>query len=241
MWAGVTLLRQRLSSHGQDGMGSSMSGGVEGRTRSPVEVGIEDIEPGHWITWVFAVPGSYGSGRTEEEALANVPRALSEGTGSVVTAESIVVAERWRAAPAEDNPDFLVNALFDDDRRPLTAVEVDEGTRRLKQNRERLTAVLTGQVLTEEILGILRHLAQAEHWYLKELDLAPADEELPADPHERLARVRDWLIVSVPRLAGEQLYANRSGEGWTPRKLLRRAIWHERDHIQHIEQLLSHR
>lgn len=215
-----------------------MSGGREATTRSTVEVGVEDIEANHWVAWVFAVPGCFGSGRTEEEALANVPDALREDSGADVPAESIVVVERWRATAARKDPDFVVNALFDDDRRPFTAVEVDEGIRRLGQNRERLEAVLTGQFLTEEVLGVLRHLAQAEHWYLNNLDLAPTGEELPADPRERLTRVRHWLVESLPGLVGSNLHANRSGEGWTPRKLLRRAIWHERDHLRQIEEML---
>jgi hypothetical protein len=28
------------------------------------------------------------------------------------------------------------------------------------------------------------------------------------------------------------------GEFWSPRKLLRRAVWHERDHTEHIRKLL---
>jgi hypothetical protein len=29
------------------------------------------------------------------------------------------------------------------------------------------------------------------------------------------------------------------GEFWSPRKLLRRAVWHERDHTGHIRKLLA--
>jgi hypothetical protein len=28
------------------------------------------------------------------------------------------------------------------------------------------------------------------------------------------------------------------GEMWSPRKVLRRAVWHERDHTEHIRKLL---
>ena len=28
------------------------------------------------------------------------------------------------------------------------------------------------------------------------------------------------------------------GEFWSPRKVLRRALWHERDHMEHIKKLL---
>jgi hypothetical protein len=29
------------------------------------------------------------------------------------------------------------------------------------------------------------------------------------------------------------------GEFWSPRKALRRALWHERDHIDHINKLIA--
>jgi len=28
------------------------------------------------------------------------------------------------------------------------------------------------------------------------------------------------------------------GEFWSPRKLLRRTVWHERDHVDHIRKLI---
>lgn len=30
------------------------------------------------------------------------------------------------------------------------------------------------------------------------------------------------------------------GEFWSPRKMLRRAVWHERDHTFHIDKLIGH-
>jgi hypothetical protein len=30
----------------------------------------------------------------------------------------------------------------------------------------------------------------------------------------------------------------QDGELWSPRKLLRRALWHEMDHIKHIQKLI---
>jgi hypothetical protein len=29
------------------------------------------------------------------------------------------------------------------------------------------------------------------------------------------------------------------GEIWSPRKVLRRALWHERDHVEHIKKLIA--
>jgi hypothetical protein len=33
----------------------------------------------------------------------------------------------------------------------------------------------------------------------------------------------------------------KEGELWSPRKVVRRMLWHERDHIEHIQKLLTQR
>jgi len=50
--------------------------------------------------------------------------------------------------------------------------------------------------------------------------------------------VRANLLEILPGLAGSSRVVGVSGEFWSPRKLLRRAVWHEYDHIAHIRKLL---
>jgi hypothetical protein len=50
--------------------------------------------------------------------------------------------------------------------------------------------------------------------------------------------VRSNLEYILPGLAGSTLVVGMSGEFWSPRKVLRRAVWHELDHIAHIRKLL---
>ncbi len=61
---------------------------------------------------------------------------------------------------------------------------------------------------------------------------------LPKDPFQRLEVVRQRLIEALPSLAGSKQVLGVDGELWSPRKLLRRALWHEMDHIGHIVELL---
>jgi hypothetical protein len=37
-------------------------------------VDVEDIEPEHWVAYVFALPGCFSSGETEVQALSRVPQ-----------------------------------------------------------------------------------------------------------------------------------------------------------------------
>ena len=41
----------------------------------------------------------------------------------------------------------------------------------------------------------------------------------------------------LPRLDGVNKIVGVKGEFWSPRKMLRRALWHERDHTEHIRKL----
>jgi hypothetical protein len=57
------------------------------------------------------------------------------------------------------------------------------------------------------------------------------------DPFERLDQVRDRLLDSLTALAQRQGVLAMGGETWSARKVLRRALWHERDHAQHLQRL----
>lgn len=202
-------------------------------------VGLEDIEPDHWIAWVLAIPGCYASGITEDDALARVPEAWRAETGRAVPGPGpLRVVERWRGVAAADDPGFIVNATFADDRRPLETGEIEAGIARIIQNQQRFLGLVTGHDLTGEIGGIVRHLATAEQWYLANLDLEP-DGERPDEPLERFAWIRMFTVRTLPTLADLDILAHCAGEGWTPRKVLRRLIWHERDHTQQIATILS--
>jgi hypothetical protein len=52
-------------------------------------------------------------------------------------------------------------------------------------------------------------------------------------------KVRAHLISALPDLAASNAVVGIDGEFWSPRKLLRRAVWHERDHTAHILKLLA--
>lgn len=143
---------------------------------------------------------------------------------------------------------YEINAWFRDDWKPLTADEVARGLLILAWSRVELLE--TVKDLSEEVLeqrypgerwninGILRHIAGADWWYMDRLGLAFPRQEVPSDPFERLEKVRTHLNQVLPGLTGSKQVVGIDGEFWSPRKLLRRAAWHERDHTWHIQKLL---
>ncbi len=221
-------------------------------------LGIEDIEANHWVAWVLDLPGCYSAARSYEDALADAPARIAEyfrwlsshGSGSPLAREAIEVnvRETFRAYPSED--DYLVNAFFSDDRRPLSQAEVHNGLRLLEYTRRDLRRVirpLSSQELHRTISGevqgsiegILRHVAWAEWWYLDRLNLAFPREAMAGEILSLLERVRAHTRLQWPQLADSSLITERMGERWSPRKVVRRTLWHERAHTQQIARYLS--
>jgi hypothetical protein len=169
------------------------------------------------------------------------------GDDSVVADPTIEVEveEVVREWPYPADPDYLVNAFFAADVPALTTQDIDQALRLLEWSRADLLAAASGLSSDElarrvegewSIAGILNHTAGAEWWYLDRLGLAFPRAEMPVEITARLERIRVRLIEVLPQLAGMSGFEVKSGEGWSPRKLVRRALWHERDHTQHILQ-----
>lgn len=221
-------------------------------------LGVEDMEPGHWIAWIFELPGCYSTGKTRAEAISQAGASIASyrywlGQRCPDRAFEdpyidVHVAEVYEAVQTE--PDYLANAFFEDDRNLLTEGHIEAARCLLDSTREYLLALISriplvkrAETISEErfvsIDGILRHVGGAEWWYLDRLGLAFPSSELPDEPLERLEKVRARLLACLPNLVGDERITHPNGEGWSARKLIRRALWHERDHTQHIAKLLS--
>jgi uncharacterized damage-inducible protein DinB len=159
----------------------------------------------------------------------------------------MIVAEVARSWIYEQ--DYEVNAFFSSDRPPLTEGEVKELEVILHAARQDLETELeeiSDEAATTElpgerwsIMGVLDHVASAEQWYLDRMGLALSTSELPADPRARLIKVRDHTLANLPALAARRGVVTLSGETWSARKVMRRTLWHERDHTQHIRKIMQ--
>jgi uncharacterized damage-inducible protein DinB len=89
------------------------------------------------------------------------------------------------------------------------------------------------------VAGILQHIAIAENWYFSHIGYGLECNHLPENIFEMLAVVRENTEKQLVKLIGDQRITNDYGEYWSGRKVLRRMLWHERDHIHHIKQILE--
>jgi hypothetical protein len=226
------------------------------------QVGLENNVEGRSLAWVLEHPGCFAYGANGAAALAAAQSAIREYMdwlvahgGSWLIADSIEVrhVETWDVYDIDEHFErisqgYSVNAFYLHDWKPLNAEEIERGLTMIAWSRSELlqtVSQLTADQLEIQrpgerwsVAGILRHVGGAEWWYLDRLGLAFPREDVPQEPFARLEAVRTSLVEVLPRLAGSQQVVGKDGEFWSPRKLLRRAAWHERDHIIHIQKLI---
>jgi len=229
-------------------------------------IGLENNNEGiRSIAWALEHPGCFAYGADGDSALAALSVALrdyeawiakheSQPWLSIDTIESHV-EDAWtdyninEAFDRDEKSDYyMVDAWFQHDWKPLTATDIERGLKLLAWSREDLLKTIEGldakkldQTYPNErwsIAGILKHIGGAECWYLDRLELALPREQIPSEPFARLKVSRARLNEVLPTLEGSKQVVGVDGEFWSPRKVLRRALWHERDHIEHIRKLL---
>jgi hypothetical protein len=230
------------------------------------QVGVENNSEGRSIAWALEHPGCFAYGTNANGAVSNLESALSRYASWIVrhdtrtwltfsdTEIEIVINGKWDVYYINDDFDianeadgYNVDSFFPYDWKPLTELEIKRGLALLTWSRDDLLRSVQGLTLEKleatypgerwSIKGILGHVGSAEWWCLERLGLSFPREQLPDEPLERLEKVRKQLNSALFRLDGVKKVIGVDGEFWSPRKLLRRVMWHERDHTEHIRKL----
>lgn len=221
---------------------------------------VEDIEPDHWVAWALDLPACFSSAPTQMAAVAHAPDRIAEYYTWLSTHDSTLpvmsrpfeaeVVETFHSLASSEDPEYLVNAFFEDDRRPLDYWDVEVALRLLQWTRqdlldaaglatqEQMAAPIAGEWWAS-VPGILVHVASVENWYFGHFGLGLDRAQLPGDLFERLRAVRANTQAQFVTLAGDDRVVSKWDELWSARKVLRRTLWHERDHTQQIAQLLA--
>ncbi len=230
-----------------------------------ISIGLELDNEGRALAWALDFPGCFAYGVEGPEAVIELARELPvyedwvnrhAGPGGLALGDfDLRVVETWQVYTVNDQYDrqegaYAVNAWFLHDWKPLLDGEIERGLDLMRWSREdflRLAGEIDEETMDHQrpgerwsIRGIIKHVANAEWWYLDRLGLAESErEQLPKDAFERLAWVRERANRALPGLEGRDLVLGKEGEFWSPRKLLRRVLWHEIDHYRHIQKLLD--
>lgn len=230
------------------------------------EIGIENGNEGRSIAWVHGRPGCFAYGKDARTALKAAPNAIrayiawvgAHTKNSWFTSTDIEtkVVDTWEVyhidrkyAPVEPGGGYACEAWFRFDWKPLQTIEIDQGLQMLEWSHEDLLKMVDGlgdDALDCRFLGerwsireILAHVGSADWWYMDRLGMAFSRDKVPDEAFERLGEVRDYVKGVVATLADIDKVVGVDGEFWSPRKLLRRALWHERDHTEHVRKLIE--
>ncbi len=226
-------------------------------------IGLENNTEGRSQAWVLGHPGCFAYGADGSQALLAVPQAIRDYRAWIAAHTSASwltdaeveyrLVETWECYTIDEayelaQEGYEVNAWFRHDWLPLSAEEIARGL--LLLSWERIDLLNTVSALSPETLartypgerwsiaGILNHIGGGEWWYLERFGLAFPISEVPDEPFQRLEKVRSSLVKVLPDMTGSTQVVGLAGEFWSPRKLLRRAVWHEADHIAHIRKLI---
>lgn len=216
------------------------------------------------IAWALEHPGCYAYGPDSDQALDNLLPAIHEYIRWIDAHEpawfealesELIVEETFHDydinADLEivEKGEYTVEPFFQHDWKPITGQELENAIKLLAWSRSDLMDLL--QPLTPahwsfqpegerwDVAGIIKHIGGAEWWYLDRLGLAFPRPEVPAEPLPRLAKIRQLLLEVLPNLVDVRQVTGVDGELWSPRKVLRRALWHERDHTDHLRKVLD--
>jgi predicted RNase H-like HicB family nuclease len=213
---------------------------------------IEVEEDGSAMAHVPALPGCVSTGLSQEIALARLPQSITD-------------YYRWLKAHGEQVPDQIdpielevagvsadaghpgdAASFFPSDRSALSEQEVATLLRLMTYSRRDLLELVTGlgpevmawKARTEDekeawdIDDILEHIAGAERFYTTRLstDVLGMLQESRTAAMERLSHLSEGEMSRVVEHAGEL---------WSARKVFRRLLEHEREHVRHVQQVLD--
>ncbi len=229
-----------------------------------VRIGLENNLEARSLAWAFDHPGCFSYGHDGPSAVVGMAQALTDYIAWLeahtptpwfnppeidIRLEEVwddfhMTADYRKSKEGERS----IQSWFLNDWKPLTQEDVDHGLLLLEWSRaelleafaafpqDKLDAEYPGEKKTPR--GILAHVATSNWYLLDRLDLAETPRsELPRDVDERLHTQHARLLQVLPSLVGLEKVLGKDGEFWSPRKLLRRAIWHERDHAAHLRRL----
>lgn len=205
---------------------------------------IEVDNNGRTTAHILTVPGCFGFGASEEDALTAVSQTLQ----AQFPDETITVSVAERAEGTRP--------LFTPERQPATLEFIDACLQLARQNREELLKLVrplapamrrwrpfADRMTIDEVL---HHLCNSEIWYLTRI-CGHIDQPTEMTLARFMQTTRLEVEARLQNLSAEQCTAvvtqparaRHPQEEWSVRKMLRRLLEHEREHINHIHQILA--
>ncbi|MDE3089877.1 MAG: type II toxin-antitoxin system HicB family antitoxin, partial [Chloroflexota bacterium] len=208
-----------------------------------LETSEEALEEGGYLAHVPELIGCAARGKTKEQALANTRVAIAQVLA--------VLRKHGAHVSAESDPIELdvteTDALtLPPDYKTLSNDELEALWERASFSRQELLDTLAevspaALVWRENkdswaIRNILAHIAQADLWYASRLEKNGMRELI-----YRISATRALLLQQLRKVSTDKSdhVTMHDGEDWTPRKIARRMLEHEQEHLTQIREMMK--
>ncbi|HYG59531.1 MAG TPA: DinB family protein [Symbiobacteriaceae bacterium] len=233
----------------------------------PNSLCIDGMPGGPWMGHLLAEPGCIWLAPTPEAVVARGPAAtgaFSEWLRRHGEAEAVTLTGTFapRVTELQEAENFGQSGgavgLFGPDQLPAAPDHIATAIRRLGYARRdllELVAELPCEALDwappggkRSIRQNLHHVRNAQGWYLtRVLGWAPVERLLPEPWPEATFESLRWVLERCTEALLEFPQAHRTGvyraaepdEDWTARKMLRRFVEHEREHVEVIRRTIT--
>jgi len=208
-----------------------------------IECDDETLREGGYLAHIPALPGCVGRGMTKKEALARCEETLRSYLALLIHAGASGVPRETEEISFEGRE--CTSHTFQPDYNPLMPNEAEQLVQWLEVSRDELLETVSRLPAgaldwkpnpnVYSIREILDHVAGSDWWYAQRL------HHWPSDPFERLAATRELVKASLRQLTDEERgrVNVHYGEDWTARKVARRSLEHEREHLGQIRDLIE--
>ncbi len=198
-----------------------------------------------WLASIADVPGCIARAPTKDEAVAAVRRALPEYVA--LLRKYGVSAEHWEGIDAGSLAvrEYDASEWYPDDFRPLEEHEIRDFLHQMEGSRSALLALvreLSPEEMerkpTEEMWSVREAL---EHIMITEATLLSRLEKWPDQGFATLQAVHRMAFQRFSILEPEDTKLDHRvfGQRWSTRRVVRRILEHEYEHIEHIKEILA--
>ena len=207
---------------------------------------VVEAQPGYWLATVPAIVGCNASGKTRDEAIANVRRAFRAYV-ELLDARGVTV-EHWKGLDPErfevaENPPE--GPFFPEDKRPLEEHDIRDFLHLFEVQQAALIA-LVDQLSVED----MERKPDADTWSVREAlehmmttqaALLSRLEQWPTDPFNTLQAIHRIVFQRFTVMEPAETMAVKTirGRPWTVRRVMRRILEHEWEHYGHVKEIID--
>jgi uncharacterized damage-inducible protein DinB/predicted RNase H-like HicB family nuclease len=206
---------------------------------------VTEAQKDYWLATIPAVMGCNASGKTRDEAIANVRTSFRDFIALLESRSTDI--EHWKRL---DPSSFAVAepvtaGLFPEDERPLEEHELRDFLHVFETEHAALMAMLASlppddierqpDATTWSVREALEHMMTAQ------VALLSRWEKWPTDPFNTLQAVHRLVFQRFTVMDAEQARGTKivRGRPWTVRRVMRRLLEHEWEHYGQIKQIID--